>query len=271
MNQDTNNENQNDFNLQDNNGIINNQPLQNNQRLNNTNNLSKQHKKMSLCLIIGIGITSSKKDEVSKEEATRLEQTSISKDEFLKIENQYLQSDNIFNIENITVSASSGNKVVVTGTGKKGNFSPNDIVEFIDQHGKLRKVPIIGIEAFRVNDNTVKEGDYSGILLPSINKDDLFYSGIIFKNEIYNGIDVSINYTPSELEKIEKYFNSNTKFDITINDTVESATIVTYYNNNDTKAIHLYLILNSNNVYSFNDKVKINDLNISGEINNLLR
>ncbi len=233
---------------------------------------------IAVVLIIVIVITSSKKEEkpkeeVSKEEAPKVEQTPITKEEFLEIENQYLQSENIFNIEegDTGVQVISENGIVIVGTGKKGTFTRNDIVEFVDQYGELRKAPIIATEAFRTEDEFVREGSSAAVMLPPTDKDDFVYTSIIFKNEIYNGIEVSISDSSLEFEEIEKYLNSNPKFDITINGTVENATIVTYYHNRNVNDTRLYLILNSNNVYSVNDEVKINNLNISGEIENLLR
>ena len=81
----------------------------------------------------------------------------------------------------------------------------------------------------------------------------------------------SFYYNESELDKIENYFKSKDKINITINDNIENSDIIAYYINDDIKTVHLYLILNSDNTYLINDNVKINDLNISGEIGNLLK
>lgn len=247
---------------------------------NNENFNSKPPKKKNLGLIIGIVvlivviglivgfvIIANKKDKKPAEEAPQVEKNSITKDEFVKIENQYLQSYNVFNIE----SVSSFSSVVVTGNVSKGSFSEYDIVEFVDQYGKLRKSPILSIETFKIDNKTIVEGNSGGMLIPSISKEDLNYSTIIFKNENYNGIDVSFYYNESELDKIENYFKSKDKINITINDNIENSDIIAYYINDDIKTVHLYLILNSDNTYLINDNVKINDLNISGEIGNLLK
>jgi hypothetical protein len=218
-------------------------------------------------LIVGLVIIANKKGKNPTEEAPQVEKNSITKDEFVKIENQYLQSSNVFNIE----SVSSFSRIVVTGNVSKGNFSEYDIVEFIDQYGKLRKSPILSIETFKIDNKTIVEGNSGGMLISSISKEDLNYSTIIFKNENYNGIDVSFYYNESELDKIENYFKSKDKINITINDNIESSEIITYYINDDIKTVHLYLILNSDNTYLTNDNVKINDLNILGQIENLLK
>lgn len=271
MNREQNNLNLNNFNTQGNNEIPNNQPL------NNQNFNSKTSKKMNLGLIIGIvviiglivcgTIVFNKNDKNSNEENSQAEQNSITKDEFVQIENQYLESSNIFNID----SVSDFSRAVVTGNVSKGSFSEYDIVEFVDQYGKLRKSPIISIETFKIDNKTIVEGNSGGMLISSISKEDLNYSNIIFKNKNYNGIDIYFYYNESELDEIENYFKSKDKINITINDNIENSDIIAYYINDDIKTIHLYLILNSDNTYLINDNVKINDLNISGEISNLLK
>ena len=220
-----------------------------------------------IALIVGFVIISNKNDKKPNEETPRVEKNSITKDEFVEIENQYLQSSNVFNIE----SVSAFSRVVVNGNVSKGSFSESDIVEFVDQYGKLRKSPVISIETFKIDNGTIVEGNSGGMLISSISKEDLNYSTIIFKNENYNGIDVSFYYNESELDKIENYFKSKDKINITINDNIENSYIIAYYINDDIKTVHLYLILHSDNTYLINDNVKINDLNISGEIGNLLK
>lgn len=244
----------------------------------NFNNKPSKKKKLGLIigvivliivigLIVGFVIASNNKAKKPTEETPQVENNSITKDEFLEIENQYLQSSNIFNIE----SVSAFSRVVVNGNVSKGSFSEYDIIEFVDQYGKLRKSPIISIETFKIDNGTIVEGNSGGMLISSISKEDLTYSTIIFKNENYNGIDVSFYYNESELDKIENYFKSKDKINITINDNIENSDIIAYYINDDIKTVHLYLILNSDNTYLINDNVKINDLNISGEIGNLLK
>lgn len=181
----------------------------------------------------------------------------ISEEEFKEIEDQYRQSTNIMSIEDI----SEMTKTVVMGPVNKGSFSRNEIIELIDQYGNLRKLPIVAIDSFRgaIND-TVSEGTSASVVLPSISKEDLIYSSILFKNQNYNGIEISFYYDESDYNKIKEYFQGKDRIDITINGNSESADIISYeeaiYDN-----ISLYLILDSDNKYSKNDEVKINDLN----------
>ena len=222
-----------------------------------------------ISLIVGVFIITNRKDKKSTEETPQVEKNSITKENFVKIENQYLQSSNVFNIESISTASLSG--VVVIGNVSKGSFSEYDIVEFVDQHGKLRKSPILGIEIFKSYNKTIVEGNSGGMGIPSISKEDLNYSTILFKNENYNGIVVSFYYDESELDKLENYFKSKDKINITINDNIENSDIIAYYKDDDIKFFNLYLILNSDNTYLINDNIKINDLNLSGRIENLLK
>lgn len=281
MNQEKNNLHPNNFNQQ----LINSQTqsspgfqqnvntFENNTSSRNLNN--KQPKKMNLIigtvvfiiiigLIVGLVIITNKKPI---EETPQVEKNPITKDEFEKIENQYLQSSNVFNIESI----SPFSRVIVSGKVSKGVFSENDIGEFVDQYGVLRKTAINYISTLLTNTETIVEGNSGDMLIELINKEDLNYSTIIFKNQNYNGIEISFDYNKSELDKIENYFKSKERINVTINDNVESSEIIAYYTDHVIKTVSLYLILNSDNTYSIDDNVKINDLNIFGEIKNLLK
>lgn len=184
----------------------------------------------------------------------------ISEEEFKEIENQYRQSTNIMSIEDI----SEMTETIVIGPVNKGSFSRNEIIELIDQYGNLRKLPIVAIDSFRgAIDDTVSEGTSASVALPSISKEDLIYSSILFKNQNYNGIVISFFYDNSDYNKIEEYFQGKDRIDITINGNSESADIISYREETyaSSGAVWLYLILDSDNKYSKNDEVKINDLN----------
>lgn len=163
-------------------------------------------------------------------------------------------------------------ETIVIGPVNKGSFSRNEIIELIDQYGNLRKLPIVAIDSFRgAIGDTVSEGTSASVVLPSISKEDLIYSSILFKNQNYNGIEISFYYDESDYNKIKEYFQGKDRIDITINGNSESADII-FYEEAISHNINLYLILDSNNKYSKNDEVKINDLNTKDcRIDNLLQ
>lgn len=196
----------------------------------------------------------------------------ISEEEFKEIEDQYRQSTNIMSIEDIYEMT----RIVVTGTVSKGHFSQYDIIEFVDQYGNLRKLPILASQLSQNVrkgnlDDIATEGTNAKLIIPLIDREDLIYSSILFKNQNYNGIEISFYYDESDYNKIKEYFQGKDRIDITINGNSESADII-FYEEAISHNINLYLILDSNNKYSKNDEVKINDLNTKDcRIDNLLQ
>lgn len=167
-------------------------------------------------------------------------------------------------------------RIVVTGTVSKGHFSQYDIIEFVDQYGNLRKLPILASQLSQNVrkgnlDDIATEGTNAKLIIPLIDREDLIYSSILFKNQNYNGIEISFYYDESDYNKIKEYFQGKDRIDITINGNSESADII-FYEEAISHNINLYLILDSNNKYSKNDEVKINDLNTKDcRIDNLLQ
>lgn len=70
-----------------------------------------------------------------------------SKEEISKIEKDYLGSENILKIASANDISDKGK--VIVGVVDKGVFSLNDIVEYIDIYGNLKKASVVGVELFQ--------------------------------------------------------------------------------------------------------------------------
>ena len=215
-----------------------------------------------MCCLLLVGLTTgcNKKQEVSE----------LTKDEIKEIEKMYLNSDNILNIENNSTISDRG--TVVTGAVQSGIFNENDIVEYINVHGDLKKSTVKSIEKFASSDNFISVNENGGMLLQGVDSDDIKLSSIVFKQSDFNGISINFINNKENINKIKDIVTSNDDFEIKINDENVTTHLVSFYAdyiNESYNTINISLIINNNNTYEVGSTVSIGTF--TGTIDALLK
>lgn len=190
-----------------------------------------------------------------------------SKEEISKIEKDYLGSENILKIASANDISDKGK--VIVGVVDKGVFSLNDIVEYIDIYGNLKKVSVVGVELFQKQDKTAVKDDEPALLLQG-NKVFISNSSILFKRKDYNGISVYLNIDQDQINKVKDYLDKSDHINVEVDDKKYNAELVSFSVNDEGKNISVSLILDDN-ISVVEKKIKFLDINLDGYIVNKLK
>ena len=190
-----------------------------------------------------------------------------SKEEISKIEKDYLGSENILKIASANDISDKGK--VIVGVVDKGVFSLNDIVEYIDIYGNLKKASVVGVELFQKQDKTAVKDDEPALLLQG-NKVFISNSSILFKRKDYNGISVYLNIDQDQINKVKDYLDKSDHINVEVDDKKYNAELVSFSVNDEGKNISVSLILDDN-ITVVEKKIKFLDINLDGYIVNKLK
>lgn len=190
-----------------------------------------------------------------------------SKEEISKIEKDYLGSENILKIASANDISDKGK--VIVGVVDKGVFSLNDIVEYIDIYGNLKKASVVGVELFQKQDKTAVKDDEPALLLQG-NKVFISNSSILFKRKDYNGISVYLNIDQDQINKVKDYLDKSDHINVEVDDKKYNAELVSFSVNDEGKNISVSLILDDN-ISVVEKKIKFLDINLDGYIVNKLK
>lgn len=190
-----------------------------------------------------------------------------SKEEISKIEKDYLGSENILKIASANDISDKGK--VIVGVVDKGVFSLNDIVEYIDIYGNLKKASVVGVELFQKQDKTAVKDDEPALLLQG-NKVFINNSSILFKRKDYNGISVYLNIDQDQINKVKDYLDKSDHINVEVDDKKYNAELVSFSVNDEGKNISVSLILDDN-ISVVEKKIKFLDINLDGYIVNKLK
>ncbi len=190
-----------------------------------------------------------------------------SKEEISKIEKDYLGSENILKIASANDISDKGK--VIVGVVDKGVFSLNDIVEYIDIYGNLKKASVVGVELFQKQDKTAVKDDEPALLLQG-NKVFINNSSILFKRKDYNGISVYLNTDQDQINKVKDYLDKSDHINVEVDDKKYNAELVSFSVNDEGKNISVSLILDDN-ISVVEKKIKFLDINLDGYIVNKLK
>lgn len=190
-----------------------------------------------------------------------------SKEEIQKIEEEYKNSENLLNINSLSKGTMG---TMIIGTVEKGVVSNNSIIEYINENGNLVKSAVKGLEILKLNKDDIEKGEIGGILLASVELNDIELSSILFKRKEYNGLEISFVGKSKEIQDIEELLKVKDNINLNINGDNVSVEIVNYYVeyvNDSFNYINLYVILNNEKYYEINSTVKLDNIALEGNVN----
>lgn len=185
---------------------------------------------------------------------------SLSKAQIQSMEKEYLESENVFQITSVM---SVGGSSIVMGKPLKGSFSKNQIVEYIDKLGQLRKTCIAMVESTESKETVDTSIRTAGLNVTGTSLG-MSRTSYLFKRESYKGLFLSIPASEENKTACEDFFNEHKSFQVQIDGGTYDVQLVSSGLSSDQIALDVVVIFDKDFPFEVLKKVTISDLGVDG-------
>jgi len=188
------------------------------------------------------------------------EDGALTKAQIQSMENQYLESENVFQIVSVmTVGGSS----IVMGKPMKGSFSKNQIVEYIDKFGQLRKTCISMVESTDSQEKVDTSVRTAGLSVTG-KALKMGLTSYLFKRENYKGLFFTIPVDSNSQLAYEDFFAEHKTFSVQIDNEAYEVELVSYGLSQDHISMDVVVIFDKDYSFEVLKRISVTGLKADG-------
>ena len=185
---------------------------------------------------------------------------SLSKAQVQEMEKQYLESENVFQINSVM---SMGGSSIVMGTPVKGAFSKNQIVEYIDKFGQLRKTCIAMVESTSSQETVDTSVRTAGLNVTGKSLG-MVQTSYLFKRENYKGLSFTIPAGEGSTTTYDEYFAAHKTISVQIDNETYDVELVSWGLSTDQISMDVVVIFDKDFAFEVLKRITVSDLKVDG-------